>query len=109
MEIPSQAQVGVRTTPSVCGMRHTGRHTSEPSSGQYVYWSSAVVFSPDGTTLASGSFGQATIRLWNANTGNHLRTLIRTYGWGLEAYAFSPDGTTLASGSEDGHHPYMER
>ena len=34
----------------------------------------SVSFSPDGTTIASGSWDK-TIRLWNANTGDHISTL----------------------------------
>lgn len=45
--------------------------------------------SPDGTTLASGSH-DATIKLWNANTGECLRTLERV---SLLTVAFSPDTT----------------
>ena len=62
-------------------------------------WVNSVAFSPDGTTLASGS-GDETIRLWDANTGRHLRTLTGHTGW-VRSVAFSPDGNTLASGSGD--------
>ena len=55
--------------------------------------------SPYGTTLASGSYDM-TIKLWNANTGECLRTL-EGHGTLVETVAFSPDGTTLASGSHD--------
>ena len=56
----------------------------------------SVAFSPDGTTLASGSWKE--IRLWDAGTGNHIRTLSGHTHW-VYSVAFSPDGTTLASGS----------
>ncbi|GAB4199905.1 MAG: hypothetical protein Fur006_51000 [Coleofasciculaceae cyanobacterium] len=59
----------------------------------------AVAFSPDGNTLASGSFDQ-TVKLWDVSTGEVLRTLQghTNFVW---AIAFSPDGKLLARGSED--------
>ena len=59
----------------------------------------SVAFSPDGRTLASGSW--QTIRLWDAVTGETLTTLIGHTGW-VTSVVFSPDGSTLASGSWDG-------
>merc|ERR1711865_513631 len=64
--------------------------------GNYVR---AVAWSSDGVTLASGSDGN-TVRIWNGNTGAHLRTLTGHTNR-VNAVAWSSDGMTLASGSHD--------
>lgn len=53
----------------------------------------AITFSPDGETLASGSEDNS-IRLWDIKTGRLKRKL----PGGAYCLAFSPDGNTLAGG-----------
>src|SRR6185436_9481693 len=59
----------------------------------------SVVFSPDGTRIASGS-SDHTVRIWNAATGQLLRTMFG-HEEVVEHVAFSPDGNRIASGSWD--------
>ena len=59
-----------------------------------------MAFSPDGSTLASGSEDStSTIKLWDIATRTNIATL-EGHDWNrVESVAFSPDGSTLASGA----------
>jgi dipeptidyl aminopeptidase/acylaminoacyl peptidase len=60
----------------------------------------SVAFSPDGKTLAVGTWG-ATLHLWDIVAAKErLKLDRRMEGWGgITALAFSPDGKTLAVGN----------
>ena len=58
-----------------------------------------VVFSPDGSRLASGSYDH-TVRLWDGVSDDHIATLEGHTDY-VRSVVFSPDGSRLASGSYD--------
>jgi WD40 repeat protein len=58
-----------------------------------------VTFSPNGRQLASAGYGE--IKLWDAVSGQELRTL-KGHSTGVGGMAFSADGKRLASASDDG-------
>jgi len=58
-----------------------------------------VVFSPDGSLLATASADQ-TARLWNSLTG-HLSRVLAGHNGGVNGVAFSPDGSLLTTTSHD--------
>src|SRR5437870_4363663 len=62
---------------------------------------SALAFSPDGQTLASGSI-DSTVHLWELHQPDAASTVLRSYEGGVWSLAFSPDGQTLALGIYDG-------
>jgi COMPASS component SWD3 len=58
-----------------------------------------VRFSPDGRWIASCA-ADGTIKIWDASTGQHMRTL-EGHLAGVSTIAWSPDSNTIASGSDD--------
>ena len=59
----------------------------------------STTFSPDGTSLVSGS-KDTTIKLWDMQTGGVVKTFQGHTG-PVTSVSISPDCTTIASGSED--------
>jgi len=66
----------------------------------------SVAISPDGQTLASGSWDQ-TIKIWNLRTGKLLRSLSGHSAY-VNTVAIGPDGQILASGSDDSTNQALE-
>ena len=62
-------------------------------------WVRVVAFSPDGKTLASGSYDPV-VRLWRVSDGTLLTELKGHTAW-VRALVFSPNGEILATGSDD--------
>lgn len=60
---------------------------------------SQVRISPNGQFIASAS-ADATIKIWDAATGEHMDTLVGHMA-GVSCLAWTPDSNTLATGSDD--------
>ncbi|MFL6468854.1 MAG: protein kinase domain-containing protein, partial [Pyrinomonadaceae bacterium] len=75
------------------------RTSTQPLTLQQDKGVESIAFSPNGTMLATGGMDDM-IHLWDATTGEKLKTLSGHSGvvWSLE---FSPDGKRLLSGSAD--------
>ncbi len=77
----------------------TGRPIrSFPTGSATVDW---VAFSPDGKVLATGA-ADGDVDLWDATTGQQVRSLTADIDSSVSSVAFSPDGNTLAAGDGDG-------
>ncbi|KAB2568610.1 Vegetative incompatibility protein HET-E-1, partial [Lasiodiplodia theobromae] len=59
----------------------------------------SVVFSPDGSLVASAS-DDKTVRLWEAATGSQ-RAVLEGHSDSVRSVVFSPDGSLVASASDD--------
>jgi WD40 repeat protein len=62
-------------------------------------WTPGLAFSPDGSTIASGS-RDGFVRVWNVEDGK-LQLAIPAHKKGVNSVAFSPNGSQLASGGND--------
>jgi WD40 repeat protein len=71
------------------------RPPQKPVAGRFA----AVAFSPDGKTLAAGSW-EGTVTLWDVNSGRE-RTTLKAHEEVACSVAFSPDGKRLVTGGWD--------
>jgi WD40 repeat protein len=72
-------------------------HASEGHTGVV----NALAVSPDGRTLATGSWEDFTVRLWDTTT-QRQRHVLRGHTAYIRAVSFAPSGRTLASAGGDG-------
>jgi WD40 repeat protein len=68
-----------------------------------------AIFSPDGSKIASLVYGQATIRLWDAGSGQEIRGPWRNADRRYTAVAFTPDGASLVAAASPRNGPGNEK
>jgi WD40 repeat protein/tRNA A-37 threonylcarbamoyl transferase component Bud32 len=59
-----------------------------------------VAFAPDGKRIVSGSGRDGAMKIWDAQTGQAIRT-VKGHTVAVQCVAFSPDGKRIVSGSSD--------
>jgi WD40 repeat protein len=94
LEVADASAVGTWNLASRA--RITTRRFASPAPG------SAVAFSPDGNTVATGG-ADGNVRLWDAATQQEIGPPMSSDAQPVAAVAFSPDGTLVAAGSTDGN------
>lgn len=78
----------------------SGREVSRLTQDKYV---TALVFSPDGSQIATGG-DDKTLRIWDTRTGQELERMTGAQDNEVWSIAFSPDGRRIAAGGYDSPH-----
>lgn len=99
--LASASQTGVMVWETegwerTCHIRddNTGEKRPNPRAANW-----ALAFSPDSRLLAAGDL--LSVKLYDARTGEHLRTIDVTYRYGRSRLFFSPDGRLLGRAGSD--------
>ena len=88
----------------------TRRCVGPPLSGHHNQPVKRVLFSPDGSLLATAG-GDASLLLWDVKAHRALGPPLQLQGHkkGVASAAFSPDGKMLASGKKRRNHPGLSK
>ena len=88
------------TTKNV--VRTFDRYPTAPEKNMWsTSWINCVAFSPDGKTVLAGVDDKIAY-LWNAETGELVRTFENGHANSITSVAFSPKGNTILTGGHDG-------
>ncbi|KAJ7221322.1 hypothetical protein GGX14DRAFT_669358 [Mycena pura] len=61
----------------------------------------SIALSADGKRVVSGSWGDSTVRIWNADTGKQIGAALAGHSGYISSVAISADGKRVVSGSVD--------
>ncbi len=75
-----------------------GTVTTLPEHG---HWVTTAAFNRDGSRVATGSYGESLVRVWNSETGA-LVTAVQGFSW-INTIEYSPDGNRLMAADAGGN------
>lgn len=100
-ETPKRKDGGWRFLPSFLRTEDSNKEDVENEDAETVYPVYSAKFSPDGSTIATGSADGA-VKLWDVKTSKAKDPPLRGKSGSIRSMAFSGDGKKMAVWSEDG-------